>query len=121
MSGPVLAQAYLTTRKQNKKFAVFDLSIVLDWKGTWEEDGKEVSEPLCMYLCCPVFFCTCCLCMDVSSGPSAFIQNAGNPRQQHINCWHALLRRGCVILYPRKAFGLSNNKPESITFDKNSF
>ncbi|KAK9907766.1 hypothetical protein WJX75_009571 [Coccomyxa subellipsoidea] len=35
-------EAYLTTRKQNKKFAVFDLNIVLDWRGTWEEDGKEV-------------------------------------------------------------------------------
>lgn len=36
-------QAYLTTRKQNKKFAVYELNIVLDWKGRWEEDGKEVS------------------------------------------------------------------------------
>jgi len=36
-------QAYLTTRKQNKKFAVYELNIVLDWKGRWEEDGREVS------------------------------------------------------------------------------
>lgn len=46
-----LTQAYLTTRKQNKKFAVYDLNIVLDWQGHWAEEDKKVgnqfsSEPL---------------------------------------------------------------------------
>ena len=45
----MLAQAYLTTRKQNKKFAVFELSIVFDWRGCWEEDGKEVCAHACIY------------------------------------------------------------------------
>ncbi|CAL8463130.1 g2664 [Coccomyxa elongata] len=35
-------EAYLTTRKQNKKFAIFELNIVFDWRGCWQEDGKEV-------------------------------------------------------------------------------
>ena len=44
----MLAQAYLTTRKQNKKFAVYELNIVFDWRGCWEEDGKEVSAHACI-------------------------------------------------------------------------
>lgn len=45
----MLAQAYLTTRKQNKKFAVYELNIVFDWRGCWQEDGKEVSAHACIY------------------------------------------------------------------------
>jgi hypothetical protein len=39
---PISDQAYLTTRKQNKKFAVYDLNIELDWVGHWIEDDKKV-------------------------------------------------------------------------------
>lgn len=35
-------QAYLTRRKKDKIFAVYDLNIVLRWAGHWVEDDKKV-------------------------------------------------------------------------------
>mmetsp|Transcript_2447 Transcript_2447/g.7339 ORF Transcript_2447/g.7339 Transcript_2447/m.7339 type:complete len:165 (+) Transcript_2447:352-846(+) len=35
-------EAYQTLRKGNKKFAVYDLTVTLEWKGKWEESGAEV-------------------------------------------------------------------------------
>lgn len=32
-------EAYQTLRKGNKKFAVYDLYVTLEWNGTWMEDG----------------------------------------------------------------------------------
>lgn len=34
-------QAYQTLRKGNKKFAVYDLYVTLEWNGTWVEDGAS--------------------------------------------------------------------------------
>ena len=36
-------QAYLTKRKKDKVFAVYDLNIVLRWSGHWVEDDKKVA------------------------------------------------------------------------------
>ena len=40
-----LMQAYLTRRKKDKVFAVYDLNIVLRWSGHWVEDDKKVASP----------------------------------------------------------------------------
>ena len=41
----VILQAYLTRRKKDKVFAVYDLNIVLHWAGHWAEDEKNASLP----------------------------------------------------------------------------
>lgn len=35
-------EAYQTLRKGNKKFAVYDLYVTLEWNGTWVQDGAAV-------------------------------------------------------------------------------
>ena len=35
-------QAYQTMRKGNKKFAVFDLHIILAWEGQWHDGDIKV-------------------------------------------------------------------------------
>ena len=42
---PWCLQAYLTRRKKDKVFAVYDLNIVLCWDGHWVEDDKKASYP----------------------------------------------------------------------------
>ncbi|CAL5228919.1 g12143 [Coccomyxa viridis] len=39
----VTGEAYLTRRKKDKVFAVYDLNIVLHWSGQWVEDDKKVA------------------------------------------------------------------------------
>lgn len=39
----MVVQAYLTRRKKDKVFAVYDLTIVLYWSGEWVEDDKKVA------------------------------------------------------------------------------
>lgn len=36
-------QAYQTLRKGNKVFAVYDLTVTLEWSGRWQETDSEVS------------------------------------------------------------------------------
>ena len=38
-----MLQAYLTRRKKDKIFAVYDLTIVLGWCGHWVENDKKAS------------------------------------------------------------------------------
>ncbi len=52
---PPSAQAYQTMRKGNKVFAVFDLTVTLDWKGRWLEDGKEVRPPASWLTLLPIW------------------------------------------------------------------
>ena len=51
-------QAYLTVRKQNKKFAVFDLNILLTWEGVWVEDGEKVRMRQPLLACRHVRLCS---------------------------------------------------------------
>lgn len=42
------AQASLTVRKQNKKFAVYDLNLTLGWEGEWAAgDAEEEPAKVC--------------------------------------------------------------------------